>query len=82
MVISGPARQHERQTGGRTLVSHSDGGRTGSHGTVFCLEADRAMTGMNVAQAPQRAEAERVSLPASIAVDSGSEFCSRALKRG
>ncbi len=43
-----------------------------------CLEADRAMTGMNVAQALERAKAERRSLPASITVDNGTEFCSRA----
>ena len=45
-----------------------------------CLEADRAMTGMQVAQALQRAKAERGRLPASITVDNGSEFSSRALE--
>jgi transposase InsO family protein len=44
------------------------------------LEADRAMTGMKVAQALQRAKVERGSLPATITVDNGSEFCSRALE--
>ena len=44
------------------------------------LEADRAMTGMKVAQALERAKAERGSLPVSITVDNGSEFCSRALE--
>jgi len=46
----------------------------------ICLEADRAMTGMKVAQALERAKMERGSLPASITVDNGSEFCSRALE--
>jgi putative transposase len=45
-----------------------------------CLEADRAMTGMMVAQALERAKAERGKLPASITVDNGTEFCSRALE--
>jgi putative transposase len=45
-----------------------------------CLEADRAMTGMKVAQALQGAKAERGRLPASIRVDNGTEFCSRALE--
>ena len=45
-----------------------------------CLEADRAMTGMKVAQALERAKAERGSLPVSITVDNGSEFSSRALE--
>jgi integrase-like protein len=45
-----------------------------------CLEADCAMTGMKVAQALQRAKVERGSLPATITMDNGSEFCSRALK--
>jgi putative transposase len=45
-----------------------------------CLEAHGAMTGMKVAQALQRAKAERGSLPASITVDNGSEFCSRTLE--
>jgi len=44
------------------------------------LEADRAMTGMKVAQALERAKAERGSLPVSITVDNGSEFSSRALE--
>ena len=44
------------------------------------LEADRAMTGMKVAQALHRAKVERGSLPATITVDNGSEFCSRALE--
>jgi len=44
------------------------------------LEADRAMTGMMVAQALERAKAERGKLPASITVDNGTEFCSRALE--
>ena len=38
------------------------------------------MTGMQVAQALQRAKAERGRLPASITVDNGSEFSSRALE--
>jgi putative transposase len=46
----------------------------------ICLEADRAMTGMRVAQALERAKLERGRLPASITVDNGSEFCSRALE--
>jgi putative transposase len=45
-----------------------------------CLEADRAMTGMQVAQALERAKAERGRLPTSITVDNGTEFCSRALE--
>jgi putative transposase len=45
-----------------------------------CLEADRAMTGMKVAQVLQGAKAERGGLPASITVDNGTEFCSRALE--
>ncbi len=45
-----------------------------------CLEADRAMTGMKVAQALERAKAERGGLPSSITVDNGSEFSSRALE--
>ena len=44
------------------------------------LEADRSMTGMKVAQALERAKCERGSLPDSITVDNGSEFCSRALE--
>src|SRR5713226_5105185 len=44
------------------------------------LEADRSMTGMKVAQALERAQQERGSLPESITVDNGSEFCSRALE--
>jgi putative transposase len=44
------------------------------------LEADRAMTGMKVAQALERARQERGGLPESITVDNGSEFCSRALE--
>jgi putative transposase len=38
------------------------------------------MTGMKVAQALERAKAERGSLPESVTVDNGSEFCSRALE--
>ena len=45
-----------------------------------CLKADRAMTGMQVAQALERAQAERGGLPGSITVDNGSEFSSRALE--
>ena len=45
-----------------------------------CLEADRAMTGMKVAQALERVKAGRGRLPASITVDNGTEFCSRALE--
>ena len=45
-----------------------------------CLEADRSMSGMKVAQALERAKQERGSLPESITVDNGSEFCSRALE--
>jgi len=44
------------------------------------LEADRSMTGMKVAQTLERARQERGSLPESITVDNGSEFCSRALE--
>jgi putative transposase len=44
------------------------------------LQADRAMTGMKVAQALERAKEERGSLPGSITVDNGSEFCSGALE--
>ena len=44
------------------------------------LEADRSMTGMKVAQALDQARQERGSLPESITVDNGSEFCSRALE--
>lgn len=43
-----------------------------------CLEADRAMTGMKVAQTLEQAKAERGRLPGSITVDNGSEFSSRA----
>lgn len=43
------------------------------------LDADRAMRGMKVAQALERAKAERGSLPVSITADNGSKFCSRAL---
>lgn len=45
-----------------------------------CLEADRSMTGMKVAQALERTKQERERLPESITVDNGSEFCSRALE--
>ena len=44
------------------------------------LEADRSMTGMKVAQALERAQLERGSLPESITVDNGSEFSGRALE--
>ena len=44
------------------------------------LEADRSMTGMKVALALERSQLERGSLPESITVDNGSEFCSRALE--
>ena len=44
------------------------------------LEADRSMTGAKVVQALNRAKLERGSLPESITVDNGSEFCSRALE--
>jgi len=44
------------------------------------LEADRSMTGMKVVHALEKARAERGSLPTSITVDNGSEFCSRALE--
>jgi putative transposase len=44
------------------------------------LEADRSMTGMKVVEALERAQQERGSLPKSITVDNGSEFCSRALE--
>jgi hypothetical protein len=44
------------------------------------LEADRSMTGIKVAHALNRAKLERGSLPESITVDNGSEFCSRALE--
>jgi len=46
----------------------------------ICLEADRAITGMTVAQALERVKVERGSLPTSITVDNGTEFCSRALE--
>jgi transposase InsO family protein len=46
----------------------------------ICLEADRSMTGMKVAQALERAKQERGKLPESITVYNGSEFCSRALE--
>ncbi|MGA8443374.1 MAG: DDE-type integrase/transposase/recombinase [Candidatus Sulfotelmatobacter sp.] len=45
-----------------------------------CLEADRAMTGMQVAQALEKAEAELGGSPASITVDNSTEFCSRVLE--
>ncbi len=47
------------------------------HFTRECvrLGADRSMTGMKVAQALERARAERGSLPESMTVDNGSEFC-------
>jgi putative transposase len=50
--------------------------------TRECVElgADRSMTGMKVAQALERAKRERGSLPESITLDNGSEFCSRALE--
>jgi transposase InsO family protein len=70
---------YERQASRRAFVPHSDGGRS-VHPGVCLLEADGAMTGMKVAQAVQRAKAERGSLPASITVDNGSEFCSRNLE--
>ena len=38
------------------------------------------MTGMKVAEALEGAKQERGSLPESITVDNGSEFCSRALE--
>jgi putative transposase len=44
------------------------------------LEADRTMTGIKVVQALEKARGERGSLPKSITVDHGSEFCSRALE--
>ena len=44
------------------------------------LEADRSMTGMKVVHALEKARGERGSLPKSITVDNGSEFCSRALE--
>src|SRR5205807_9149648 len=44
------------------------------------LEADRSMTGMKVAQALERVKEERGALPASITVDNGTEFSSRALE--
>ena len=44
------------------------------------LEADRSMTGTKVAQALADRKEERGSLPESITVDNGSEFCSRALE--
>jgi transposase InsO family protein len=44
------------------------------------LDADRAITGMKVAQVLERAKAERGSFPVSITVDNGSEFSSRALE--
>jgi len=44
------------------------------------LEADRSMTWMKVVKALERAQQERGSLPKSITVDNGSEFCSRAME--
>ena len=44
------------------------------------LEADRSMTGMEVAQTLDAANQERDCLSESITVDNGSEFCSRALE--
>ena len=44
------------------------------------LQADRSMTGTKVAEALENAKRERGSLPESITVDNGSEFCSRALE--
>ena len=44
------------------------------------LEADRSMTGKKVAEALERAQQERDSLPESITVDNGSEFSGRALE--
>jgi putative transposase len=44
------------------------------------LGADRSMTGMKVVHALEKARGERGSLPKSITVDNGSEFCSRALE--
>ena len=38
------------------------------------------MTGMKVVHALEKATEERASLPKSITVDNGSEFCSRALE--
>ena len=38
------------------------------------------MTGMKVVHALEKARAERGSVPTSITVDNGSEFCSRALE--
>jgi putative transposase len=46
----------------------------------ICLEADRSMTGMKVAQALEHAKEQRGSLPESITVDNGTEFSSRALE--
>ena len=46
------------------------------------LEADRSMTGIKVVQALEKARGERGSLPKSITVDNGGEFCSRALEAG
>jgi putative transposase len=45
-----------------------------------CLEAERSMTGIRVAQALEAAKIARGSLPESVTVDNGSEFCSRALE--
>ncbi len=44
------------------------------------LTADGSMTGMKVVQALEGAKQERGSLPESITVDNGSEFCSRVLE--
>ena len=44
------------------------------------LEADRSMIGIKVVQALEKARGERGSLPKSITMDNGSEFCSRALE--
>ena len=44
------------------------------------LQADRSMTGTKVAEVLENAKRERGSLPESITVDNGSEFCSRALE--
>ena len=44
------------------------------------LKHKPSMTGMQLAQSLERAKVERGRLPASIAVDNGTEFCSRALE--
>lgn len=45
-----------------------------------CLQPERSMSGVKVAAALETARSERGTLPHSITVDNGSEFCSRVLE--